>query len=189
MGSRIDGLTSGRLLGLLALTAVLAALPLLSAATSSSLSPTVTTQGGTPSNVFRACASKTTGGLRTIYPLGACTTNESAVSWNIQGPMGPEGPAGPPGVSGLERVDFSSHSNDTPRKNAFAQCPAGKLVVGGGAQVFIAGGASGVVALLKKSQPSDAMDGWAATAEAIDGSHVGMNWFLTSYALCAMVQQ
>ncbi len=186
MGSRIDGLTSGRLLGLLALVAVLLALPLVSAATRNSISPTMTTQGGAPSNVFRACADKTTGALRTIYPLGPCTANESAVFWNIQGPAGP---AGAPGVSALERVDFSSRSDDTRRKNAFAQCPEGKLVVGGGAQVFIAGGASSVVALLKKSQPSDTMDGWAATAETIDGEHVGMNWFLTSYALCAMVQQ
>jgi hypothetical protein len=87
-------------------------------------------------------------------------------------------------VSGLERVDFSSRSDSTTRlKHAFARCPAGKHVVGGGANITIAGTALGEVAL-KKSNPDDDINGWATTAEAFE---TGPNWFVTAYALCANV--
>lgn len=182
MDARTKRLPSGRVLALLAL--LVATVAIVSAATLSPRTGVLVAQPGVVNNtVINACADKTTGLLRLVLPPGPCRQSETAISWNIQGPPGA------PGVSGLERVDFSSRSDDTARKNAFAQCPDGKLVVGGGAQVFIAGGASGVIALLKKSQPSDAMDGWAATGEAITGSQAGLNWFVTSYALCATVQQ
>ena len=87
-------------------------------------------------------------------------------------------------MSGLERVDFSSRSDSTTRlKHAFARCPAGKHVVGGGANITIAGTALGEVAL-KKSNPDDDINGWATTAEAFE---TGPNWFVTAYALCANV--
>ena len=86
------------------------------------------------------------------------------------------------GVRGLERVAFSSASNSEAQKKAFAKCPSGKKVIGGGAQIFIAGSATGPVAL-KASFPSDVLDGWAATAEEMVPTD--LNWFVNTFAICA----
>ena len=88
------------------------------------------------------------------------------------------------GVRGLERVDFSSAADSTSPKKAFAKCPSGKKVIAGGAKVFIAGQSTGPVAL-KASFPSDALDGWAATAEEMVATDA--KWFVTTFALCATV--
>jgi hypothetical protein len=57
-------------------------------------------------------------------------------------------------------------------------------VVGGGAQVFIAGNGNAPVAL-KTSQPSKDLTGWAATAE--ETAATDAKWFVTAFALCATV--
>lgn len=88
------------------------------------------------------------------------------------------------GVSGLERVSFSSKADSTAQKKAFAKCPSGKKVIGGGAQVFIAGNAVGPV-VLKASFPSDVLDGWAATAEEMVPTD--LKWFVNAFAICAKV--
>ena len=53
------------------------------------------------------------------------------------GEPGPVGPAGPPGVglSGLERVRIASPVDSESLKTVGAECPAGKIVLGGGAAV------------------------------------------------------
>jgi len=88
------------------------------------------------------------------------------------------------GVRGLERVDFSSLADSTSPKMAFAKCPSGKKVIAGGAKVFMAGDRAGPVAV-KASFPSDALDGWAATAEEMVATDA--KWFVTAFALCATV--
>jgi hypothetical protein len=124
--------------------------------------------------VINACYQKKQGQLR-IVPAGEhCRPSEVPISWNIQGPAG--------GIKGLERVDFSTHDDTTSPKHVFAKCPTGKVVVGGGAQVFVQGQVAGPIAL-KKSYPSQALDGWAASAE--DMASTNLSWFLTAYALCA----
>ena len=85
-------------------------------------------------------------------------------------------------VRGLERVEFSSTSDSEQQKKAFAKCPAGKKVISGGAQIFIAGSATGPVAL-KASFPSDVLDGWAATAEEMVPTD--LKWFVNAFAICA----
>jgi hypothetical protein len=149
--------------------------------------------------VIRACYQKENGQLRILLGSEGCRPSEKLISWNIQGPQGQQGlkgdkgdpgmpgEQGPPGVSELQRVDFSSPNNSDSPKSAFARCPAGKHTVGCGAQVFI--GEPGITAgpvVLKKSFPSDAMDGCAATAE--EATPTELRWYVTAYALCAMVQ-
>jgi hypothetical protein len=54
------------------------------------------------SNVISACVSKT-GQIRLVGAGETCKSNESPLSWNIQGPQGPQGlqgPAGPTGATG-----------------------------------------------------------------------------------------
>lgn len=143
--------------------------------------------GAADDGVINGCYQKNQGQLRIVAAGTPCRPDENAISWNIQGPKGDPGPQGPAGgISGLERVDYSSANDSTSPKHAFAKCPAGKQVVGGGAQVFMQGQENGSVAV-KKSFPNKAGDGWAATAEEMVATDV--NWFLTAYALCAPMAQ
>ena len=148
-------------------------------------------------NVIQACVNNTNGNVRIVSGPDQCRQQEHSLSWNIQGPQGPAGPTGPagpagaqgpPGMSDLVRVEFSSASSADSHKNAFAKCPDGTEVVGGGAQVFMNG--QGVVngpIAIKKSFPDEKLDGWAATAEAMGAIPAGQTWFLDAYALCAKV--
>jgi len=52
-----------------------------------------------PSGVIHACY-KSTGNLRAIEDPSRCGRNETAISWNQQGPPGPQGEPGPPGEPG-----------------------------------------------------------------------------------------
>ena len=127
-------------------------------------------------SVIYACYQKNNGQLRVVPAGEQCRPSEVPISWNIQGPAG--------SINGLERVDFSTHDDTTSPKHAFANCPAGKVVVGGGAQVFVKGQVAGPIAL-KKSYPSQALNGWAASAEVMVSTSPALSWFLTAYALCA----
>ena len=139
----------------------------------------------------QACYQKDNGQVR-ISSSGQCKPNEMPLSWGTQGPKGDKGDKGdtgnpgPPGMHGLERVDYSSSADSGAlEKKAFAQCPPGKKVISGGAKIFVAGNANLPVAL-KASFPSDALDGWAATAEATPTSDAATpKWFVTAFAICA----
>jgi len=138
----------------------------------------------------QACYQKENGQMR-ILASGQCKPSEMPLSLGTQGPKGDKGEKGdtgnpgPPGMLGLERVDYSSSADSGPlEKKAFAACPAGKKVISGGAKIFIAGNATLPVAL-KASFPSDALDGWAATAEAMASNETTPKWFVTAFAICA----
>jgi hypothetical protein len=57
-----------------------------------------------PANgVISGCYTKSGGTLRVIDPsTGSCSSKETSLNWNVQGPTGPQGPAGPAGVQGLQ---------------------------------------------------------------------------------------
>lgn len=63
------------------------------------------------------------------------------------GPAGPQGPAGPSGLSGYEGVDAIRVDGVPPGgvREANVSCPAGKVVVGGGAANFGAGDAFALI--------------------------------------------
>jgi hypothetical protein len=108
-----------------------------------------------PSNgVITACYLKSGGTLRVIdSTTGNCSSKETSLSWNVQGPAGPQGspgPTGPPGptgspgpsgapgaagISGYEIVtgsdDFESLF-DPGRRDVVLECPEGKKFLGGG---------------------------------------------------------
>lgn len=202
MGARMTGWASGQRLAIVALTLTLAAIPVASAVLLNS--PVAPAAQGLAADVpaigdnttIHACVAKLTGVVRIPQRGGSCLLTETPLAWNVTGPQGPpgepgapgeDGAPGSPGVSGLERVDFSSRSdNVTALKHAFARCSADKHVVGGGANIMIAGTALGDI-VLKKSYPDDNMNGWAATAEALGQGPNSPNWFITAYALCANV--
>lgn len=50
--------------------------------------------------VVNACRNKTTGVLR-VPSTGICKSDETALRWNVRGPIGPQGPPGPASVNAL----------------------------------------------------------------------------------------
>jgi hypothetical protein len=109
-----------------------------------------------------------------------------------------QGPIGVPAdIRGVELVEWTSRSDAGEFKRAFAKCPDGKRVLGGGGRVFVASGAdeprpAGAAAPtiaddigLSVSVPSREMDGWAVTAQAMHPAARRTNWFVTASAVCA----
>jgi hypothetical protein len=153
--------------------------------------------------VIHGCYDKVSGKLRVAdtedgEPKG-CANHETALTWNQQGlpgppgPPGPEGPKGetgdtgpqgPPGASGWERVSDTTEFNEDDRKQAFASCPEGKKVTGGGAFiVYSSPDQTGI--FLSESGPESNGAGWSV--EAREFLEVGDAWGLQAEAICAVV--
>jgi hypothetical protein len=113
-------------------------------------------------------------------------------------PAGPRGPAGPageqgvpgakgdpglpgtPGVAGVEIVQDTSTSSSSSSRSATVTCPAGKRLIGGGAELV---GATGSLAL-DESYPNTTVT-WIARAYEVVPT--GDNWSLVAYGICAQV--
>jgi hypothetical protein len=78
--------------------------------------------------VIHACANKASGILKIVAAGQECGPSENALAWNV---AGPPGPPGPPGASGLANVQAYSEQGTGSSVRVF--CPAGTIVVGGGA--------------------------------------------------------
>lgn len=112
-----------------------------------------------PSNgVISACYVKSGGTLRVIdATTGNCSSKETSLSWNVQGPAGPQGspgPSGPPGptgspgpsgapgaagISGYELVtgfDDVQNPFEPGRRDVVLHCPEGKRFLGGGFALY-----------------------------------------------------
>ena len=112
-----------------------------------------------PSNgVISACYVKSGGTLRVIdATTGNCSSKETSLSWNAQGPAGPQGspgPSGPPGptgspgpsgspgaagISGYELVtgfDDVENPFEPGRRDVALHCPEGKRFLGGGFALY-----------------------------------------------------
>ena len=92
------------------------------------------------SGVISACYNTSRGILRIVDEPSDCTSSETPLSWNQQGPPGEpgeEGPAGEPGVAGFTEV-VETFNIDLRREGggfsglALAVCPSGKVATGGG---------------------------------------------------------
>jgi hypothetical protein len=82
------------------------------------------------------------------------------------------------------RVPASGYdSSDT--KTGTASCPAGKVVLGGGAEIERGTLAQSDLTklFLVYSKPVSGLTGW--TAQAVEASTFGETWALTVYAICA----
>jgi hypothetical protein len=97
-----------------------------------------------------------------------------------QGPQGPQGQQGPAGLSGVETVSVNDFSNVVRREaTATATCPAGKQVIGGGADLnsAIQERQTGII----RSRPAG-NNAWIATGRTYEPNTGVM---LTVYAVCA----
>jgi Collagen triple helix repeat (20 copies) len=99
-----------------------------------------------------------------------------------RGPTGPQGPQGAPGLSGVETVTANNFSQQVRLEaSQTVTCPAGKRVIGGGAEV-LSQFPERKTGLLY-SHPNG-NNGWAAAGRTYEPA-TGVN--LTVYAICANV--
>ena len=104
------------------------------------------------------------------------------------GAVGPEGPTGPPGVSGYQVVTNTSADNTVAYKTVSVACPAGKVLLGGGAGIFwgLGGGVvnpnTTLVPKLVSSFRFGGANTWLAEAQGIG---VSSAWRLEVQAFCA----
>jgi hypothetical protein len=84
-------------------------------------------------------------------------------------------------VRNVEYVTGSAIGNDT-AKQAFAQCPAGKKVIGGTAAI---NGGSTTDVFLQRSQSANGNTQWFSQARVHGAGHPG--WTVTATAICANV--
>lgn len=113
------------------------------------------------------------------------------------GPIGPAGPAGPQGVpgasgiSGYEIVSINSAFDSSATKLLSADCPAGKVALGGGADIFPSladPNHDTAPVVLRASGPSignGVQAGWFAQSSEI--SAYTFAWHMSVYAICANV--
>jgi hypothetical protein len=117
------------------------------------------------------------------------------------GPQGDKGPAGPAGVVGLTVVSASTGPADAINsKSVSILCPAGKSVIGGGAQVVPPTGGANLTSSVPVTGDSP---GWAAQAAEVTavtqpppppppapvavGEPDTFTWSLTVFAICATI--
>ena len=84
-------------------------------------------------------------------------------------------------VRNVEYITGSAIGNDT-TKQAFAQCPAGKKVIGGTASI---NGANTADVFLQRSQSANGNTQWFSQARVNGAGHPG--WTVTATAICANV--
>ncbi len=114
-------------------------------------------------------------------------------------PTGSQGPAGPAGLAGVEMVTNSATATFATANTTFggtdtlavsAQCPDGKVAIGGGTgyQKYTVLGAETALHL-KESRPTDDLHGWQAlvlnNASPVLGIDFAGAYRLTVYAVCA----
>lgn len=107
----------------------------------------------------------------------------------VPGAPGPQGPQGAPGLSGYQIVSEDSAFDTSTTKVGAANCPAGKVALGGGAEIFpslLDPNRNTAPIILQDSVP-DPFDGssWFARASVI--APYAYQWHLIVYATCANV--
>jgi hypothetical protein len=118
-------------------------------------------------------------------------TIELGVPWGIlslRGAQGPQGVPGAPGISGYEVVSVDSAFDSSEAKDVFVVCPAGKRIIGGGAEIFPSLGdpnRATAPVVLTLSMPLSSPDEWIA--HAIEIGTYTFGWRLTGTAICANV--
>ena len=108
------------------------------------------------------------------------------------GSTGPQGAVGPVGISGLEKVEAVSSTDNTDYKFESVDCPAGKLLVSGGALISSQSAPPATRPALTDSRPEmvgSELKRWSASGRETNPDSNSMEtWTLTVYALCANVQ-
>lgn len=116
---------------------------------------------------------------------GGQTSAKKKAKKGPRGPAGPAGPAGaqgPAGFTGRVEVNGSAPYDSTTPKHAEASCPAGKVVIGGGA-ITASDTASTPVALKHNGVTSPGSTTWYA--DAYETTATGESWNIQISLYCA----
>jgi hypothetical protein len=116
---------------------------------------------------INACTQNATGIVRILKSGTTCRSDETAISWSVQGPPGA------PGVSGYEVVYGRLTTNAISGPVGQSCASTGKHVLGGGVD---AGGA-----YVTESRPLDDNSGWSANVLNPSGQFIT----ITVWAICA----
>ena len=124
-------------------------------------------------------------------PIGATGPRGEA------GPMGLQGPIGPAGPSGLAHVHIvinMTETNNASTKEVTVQCPAGEIVMGGGARVEGPADERWQTTLRETYPSSESswhvrVDAWSAHIGQDVDCNCDDTWKVTAYAVCGSVQQ
>jgi len=91
------------------------------------------------------------------------------------------------GVNGYERIRDQSVFDSTAHKAIIADCPAGKRIIGGGAQVFPSladPSRDRAPIVIRGSYPSSSGEYWVAIADEISSAY-SYSWWVSATAICA----
>jgi hypothetical protein len=116
-----------------------------------------------------------------VGPQGPAGPRGAAGLPGAIGPAGPAGPTGAPGLSGLQTVSANTGSNTTNTKTLTAECPSGKLAVGGGASIAPTNAPD--VAITSSYLANSTT--WTAAAAELDVT--SGSWSLNAVVICATV--
>jgi len=148
--------------------------------------------------VIHGCYAKSGGTLRVIdASVTNCKAGETALDWSqhgipgptgdrgAPGPAGPQGdPGAPGGLAGQQLVSAQSGETSDRFKQVIAECPTGKVAVGGGAEVRNADGSHVSIpeVVLDGSFPGNFRN-WVGQAHA--ATPTDEDWTLVVTIICA----
>jgi len=116
-------------------------------------------------------------------PMGPMGPTGATGQMGPSGPKGDTGLRGPSGMEGYIQVFAESPRNSSASKEVFAHCPAGKRVIGGGAQAWGDINQNRDVGIVANF-PLD-HDTWRARAYEVNG--IAATWGVTAYAICVSI--
>jgi hypothetical protein len=150
--------------------------------------------------VVHGCFAKSGGTLRVIdASVTNCKSGETALSWNQQGVPGPKGDAGEPGppgpqgaqgepgapggLAGYVRFFTQSDENSVFTKTQVANCPSGKVPVGGGGRIDRINASFTDVPEVALGQSEPTATGWRVEAHEVVPTD--LPWVVSAYVVCA----
>lgn len=162
---------------------------------------------GEDSAVIHACTTSENNPIL-LAPVAGCTRGQSALDWNISGPVGPQGPQGPQGPTGQQGPQGPAGPSTTPIYKVFtgkltspafnsagggywlysaaAYCPSGWVALNGGFYETFLGPTAPVVTsnhiFAYENDPTATPSGWTTTILWPKPSNKNLD--LTAYVLC-----
>ena len=123
-----------------------------------------------------------TGSVGATGPTGPSGTGSTGAT-GVTGSTGATGPTESTQVPGTASATVGGETVGNETAAATAECEAGKLLVGGGAQPVLTGGTAPVPAIVE-SYPSAAKT-WTAKAAVLVAGSAGSTLAVKAYAICA----
>lgn len=134
--------------------------------------------GAQTSGPISACVNNYTGALRVVYNTSQCGQSERPISWNEQGP----GTITDIQVVSDNTVIYTEDATDSVHTSV--DCPAGYVVVGGGAGLGTSSGSDTWTMTL--SEPSS-NEGWRAIFRTVDREDAVGQYIFFSDAICMKI--